>query len=275
MILKDSRPAIASEFAVIQGHRIEFQRIETRPGAPVMVFLHEGLGSIAMWRDFPARLAASGGFNALIYSRYGYGKSDPLESPRRPDYMHEEASKALPELLEKLEISRPILFGHSDGASIALLYASEHPARAVIALAPHVFVEQIAVDGVGAIRQEYASGDLRKKLARYHDHPDSAFYGWNDIWLAPEFRRDWCIEEDLIRILCPVLAVQGFHDEYGTMEQLDRMARKICDIETLKLANCRHSPHRDQPDALIHATLAFCSKNDRPNGKETAMHSGL
>ena len=262
-----------SEFAVVQGHRIEFERTVIDADAPYLVFLHEGLGSIAMWRDFPARLADAANLNALIYSRYGYGKSDPLENPRRPDYMHDEAQKALPELLEKLEIGPPILFGHSDGASIALLYAASHPARAVIAIAPHVFVEQIAVDGVRAIRRHYESSVLRERLARYHDHPDSAFYGWNDIWLGPDFR-SWSIEEEITRISCPVLAVQGFQDEYGTMEQIDRMARLIRNMNVLKLENCGHSPHRDQADTVIEATCAFCLKIARPKSKETGMCLG-
>ena len=256
----------------IQGHRVECQQLETRPGAPVIVFLHEGLGSISMWRDFPERLARAAGYNALVYSRYGYGKSDPLTSPRRPDYLHEEALKTLPELLEKLNIERPVLFGHSDGASIALIHAAWHRTRAVIALAPHVFVEQIAVDGVGEIRRDYEHGTLREKLARYHDHPDSAFYGWNDIWLSPAFR-EWCIEEELSRITSPVLGVQGFEDEYATMEQIDRMQRQIPRFGALKLANCRHSPHRDQPDELIRATRRFLAEIDTPNGRETALAS--
>jgi pimeloyl-ACP methyl ester carboxylesterase len=261
------------EFAGIRGHRLEFQRIVINSSAPFLVFLHEGLGSIAMWRDFPERLARAAGLNALLYSRYGYGQSDPLTGPRRPDYLHEEAFQALPELLEKLAIEQPFLFGHSDGASIALLHASRFPARGVIALAPHVFVETMAVDGVGVIRRDYETGGLREKLARYHEHPDSAFYGWNDIWRSPEFR-GWNIEAEIEQISCPVLAVQGFEDEYGSMEQLDRMAARIRNMDAAKLENCRHSPHRDQPQAVIQATCAFCLKNLRPNGKETRMCSG-
>lgn len=224
-----------------------------------MVFLHEGLGSIAMWRDFPEKLARAAGVNALLYSRYGYGRSDPITAPRRPDYMHDEALKALPELLAKLAIERPILFGHSDGASIALIYAAAHTPRAVIALAPHVFVEQIAVDGVRMIRRKYEGAGLREKLARYHNVPDSAFYGWNDIWLNPEFCA-WSIEPDLARIRCPLLAVQGFEDEYATMEQVDRIAARAARAKTLKIADCRHSPQRDQPAVLIRETLRFLAE---------------
>jgi len=260
-----------SDFLRVQGQRIEFQQIHVKSGAPVMVFLHEGLGSVAMWLDFPERLARAAGVNALLYSRYGYGKSDALGGPRRPGYLHDEALKTLPELLDRLAVERPILFGHSDGASIALLYAGSHSPRAVVAVAPHVFVEAVALDGVRAIRNGYERGGLRAKLAHYHDDPDSAFYGWNDIWGSDEFR-DWCIEEALAGIECPVLAVQGLQDEYATMQQLDRMAGKIRRLETLKMDHCRHSPHRDQPAALIDATVHFCRQIDTPNGRETALY---
>jgi pimeloyl-ACP methyl ester carboxylesterase len=265
-----------SEFIAVQGHRIEFERINVAKGAPVMVFLHEGLGSVAMWRDFPAKLARAAGCNALLYSRYGYGRSDALTAPRRPNYMHDEARKALPELFEKLGIAQPVLFGHSDGASIALIYAASYPTRAVIALAPHVFVEEIALEGIRAIRQEYEISDLREKLARYHDHPDSAFRGWSEAWLDPSFR-NWCIEDELQRIECPMLAVQGFNDEYATMEQIDRVARLASRVDVLKLLNCRHSPHRDRPAALIDAVLHFLDRIDNkigtPNGEETKVQS--
>ncbi len=234
-----------------------------------MVFLHEGLGSLAMWKDFPSRCAQAAGCDALVYSRYGYGKSDPLTGARGVEFMHEEALKALPELLEKLEVERPVLFGHSDGASIALIYAATHPAAGVVALAPHVTVEEVAIVSIRATKEVYETTDLRDKLVRYHDHPDSAFWGWNDIWLKPEFR-DWNIEEYLPRIECPVLAIQGFEDEYGTMEQIHRIAAAVRWVEVLKLERCRHSPHRDRPDAVIEAAARFVRKlRDKPNGTET------
>jgi pimeloyl-ACP methyl ester carboxylesterase len=238
------------------GHTLEY---ETIPGDPVIVFLHEGLGSVAMWKDFPRRLAEKTKCGALIYSRYGYGKSDALAPPRGPFYMHQEALEALPELLQKLGIERPILFGHSDGGSIALIYAGSHDARGVIVLAPHVFVEELATEGIQSIRQNYQAGVLRTKLARYHDDPDSAFRGWSEIWLHPNFR-NWNIEEFLGSIQCPVLAIQGVNDEYGTMEHLDRIAAQAPNAELLKIENARHSPHIDKAEVVLDAAAAFILK---------------
>ena len=214
-----------------------------------------------MWKDFPERCARACGCAAVVYSRYGYGKSDALQESRRVDYMHDEAQKALPALLDALDVRRPVLFGHSDGASIALIHAggAKEPVRGVILLAPHVFVEDVAIRCLYAAKQTYQSTDWREKLCRYHSDPDSAFWGWNDIWLHPEFRA-WNIEEYLPRITCPILAIQGEDDEYGSMEQIDRVARLAKHVEVLKLGACRHSPHRDQPDAVIAATSAFIGR---------------
>jgi pimeloyl-ACP methyl ester carboxylesterase len=172
------------------------------PGDPMVVFLHEGLGSLAMWKDFPARLATRAKCGALVYSRYGYGRSDELREPRGVDFMHREAEIALPDLLQKLSIDRPVLFGHSDGASIALIYAASHAVRGVIVLAPHLFVEEYGLKSIRAIKAAYASSNLKEKLARYHDHPDSAFRGWNDIWLHPDFPA-WKIEAEVARNTAP------------------------------------------------------------------------
>jgi len=246
-------------FETVQGRRIEYEYIGSG-GRPVMVFLHEGLGSLAMWKDFPKRCAAAARCDALVYSRYGYGQSDPIDKPRTPDFMHVEALQMLPELLWKLGIAEPILFGHSDGASIALIHAAEFPVEAVIVLAPHLFVEEFALEEIRATGPKYETGDLRAKLARYHAHPDSAFWGWRDIWLHPDFR-SWDISDYVARIQAPVLAIQGFEDEYGTMQQLDRIARLLPRAELLKLKDCRHSPHRDQPGAVIAAAVDFLHRN--------------
>lgn len=248
-----------SSFFAIHNHRIEYQLIDSAaPESPWIVFLHEGLGSLAMWKDFPARCASAAGCNALVYSRYGYGKSDPLAEPRQVTFMHHEALSVLPGLLDQLGIERPILFGHSDGASIALIYAggSGRPVRGIILLAPHVLVEEAGIRSIEAMKRNYQTTDLRDKLARYHSDPDSAFWGWNDIWLHPEFRT-WNIEEFLPGIHCPVLAIQGEDDEYGTMEQIDRITRALPHTEVLKLKNCGHSPHRDQREAVIDRTVRF------------------
>ena len=243
-------------------HRLEYQRIEiTRADRPTLVFLHEGLGSLAMWKDFPGDLAHATNCNAIVYSRYGYGNSDPLVGPRDVRYMHDEALVALPELMDRLAIERPILVGHSDGASIAIVYAggSGRDVAALVLMAPHVLVEDISVESIAAAKAAYQTTDLRTKLARYHADVDSAFRGWNDIWLHPDFRR-WNIEEYLPRIGCPVLAMQGQDDEYGTMDQLERIARQAPDVELLELADCRHSPHRDQPEAVIEAVRRFVDR---------------
>ena len=249
-------------FVVVQGHRIEYQFIHPSAGnGPVTVFLHEGLGSLSMWKDFPSRVAHATGCHALVYSRYGYGQSDPLTAPRRVDFMHDEALKALPELLDKLGVEKPILFGHSDGGSIALIYAggSQRPVAGMVLMAPHVMVEDISIKSIQAAKQTYETTDLRAKLGRHHAHPDSAFRGWNDVWLHPDFRA-WNIEEFVPRIACPILAIQGEDDEYGTLEQLERIARLAPDVDLLKLTDCRHSPHRDQPETVIAAVTRFVDR---------------
>ena len=246
-------------FALVASHRIEYERIETADAErPTLVFLHEGLGSVAMWKSFPAKLARATHCNALVYSRYGYGKSDPLTEARIIRYMHEEALVVLPELLAKLAIDRPILIGHSDGGSIALIHAGAvaRPPIAVVTIAAHVLVEDISVASIAAARTAYEATDLRAKLARYHDHVDSMFWGWNRIWLAPEFR-DWNVEEYLPRIACPVLAIQGDNDKYGTMEQMRRIGARVTGAELLRIADCAHAPHVDQYEAVVEAIVRF------------------
>ena len=240
---------------------VEYAWIDAGPSRPVVVFLHEGLGSVAMWRDFPARLCSALGLRGLVYSRPGYGQSTARARAERwpVDFMHRQATQLLPALLSALEVpAHPWLFGHSDGASIALLYAAAFPdaPAGVVALAPHLFVEDVSVRSIEAARQAYVRTDLRTRLGRYHRDPDSAFFGWNDIWLDPAFR-GWNIEEEVARIRCPVLAVQGEDDEYGTMAQIDRLAHEVPQAKLVKLAACGHSPHRDQPDRVIGAAGEF------------------
>lgn len=237
------------------GH-IEYERIGGGDsGAPTFVMLHEGLGSVAMWREFPGQLACATHSNVVVYSRHGYGRSAPLRAPRAVDYMHEEALVALPQFLDALGIENPVLFGHSDGGSIALIHAggTGRKVAGIVVLAPHVFVEGLSIDSIAAAKVAYETTSLRERLARYHDDVDGAFRGWNDIWLHPEFR-SWNIEEYLPRITCPILAIQGDDDEYGSTEQIQRIGRAAADVELLRLANCRHSPHRDQPEQVL-ATL--------------------
>jgi pimeloyl-ACP methyl ester carboxylesterase len=237
------------------GHDLEFVRIPARrPDAPELVFLHEGLGSVQLWRGFPAALAAATGCGALVYSRYGNGFSDVLEEPRRPGYMHDEARVVLPELLTVLAIREAVLVGHSDGASIAIVFASEHPdvVRGLVLEAPHVFVEELSVRSIAAIRTAYESQGLRERMARRHRDADRTFYGWNDIWLAPEFRA-WNIEEHASRIAAPALLVQGVDDEYGSTAQLDAIAGPATvRVDRALLGACGHAPHRDRP-AIVEA----------------------
>ena len=249
------------QFLTIQGHRIEYEFLGASRGAPTIVFLHEGLGSLSTWRDFPSRIAHATGSNALVYSRYGYGNSDPLTAPRSTGFMHDEALQVLPELLDRLQVRRPILLGHSDGASIALIYAggSGREVAGVVAMAPHVVVEEVCIRSIRQAKAAYETTDLRDKLGRYHADPDSAFRGWNDIWLHPEFLR-WNIEEYLPRIACPILAIQGEDDEYGTMDQIERIAYQAADVDLVKLEDCRHSPQRDQPDAVVEAVVRFVDR---------------
>ena len=242
----------------VLGRRIEVAWFGEPSSAPAIVMLHEGLGSVALWRDFPSRLAQAAGRRVLAYSRYGYGKSDPLRDKREPSFMHTEALEALPELLRQLEIERPVLFGHSDGGSIALIHAgaARWPVTGVVVLAPHVFVEEFSLAAIRQARIAYETADLRDRLSRYHDDPDSAFRGWNDVWLDLRFR-SWNIETYLPTMACPLLAIQGEGDEYGTMAQIDRIGAQCPTARLLKLRDCGHSPYRDQPEAVLAATAAF------------------
>lgn len=249
--------------------RLEYQWIAPeRAQAPLLVFLHEGLGSLAMWREFPQRLCDAAGCRGLVYSRPGYGRSTPRAADEvwELDFMHRQAHEVLPALLEVLGVDpareRLWLFGHSDGGSIALLHAARYPqaAAGLVVLAPHVMVEDISLASIAQARNAYQTTDLRARLARYHDDPDSAFWGWNDIWLRPAFRH-WTIQAELRTIRCPVLAVQGHDDEYGTLEQIREIARCVPAAELLELADCGHSPHRDQPEQLIAAVTAFIQRH--------------
>jgi pimeloyl-ACP methyl ester carboxylesterase len=248
-----------ARFVDVAGHRLECVRIRGAKSAPTLVFLHEGLGSVALWKDFPARVAAATDCPVLVYSRAGYGRSSPAALPRATDYMHVEALTVLPALLDRLGIADPVLVGHSDGASIALLHAGSgrRPVRALVALAPHVFVEDMSVASIAEVRRQYDTTDLRERLARRHADPEAAFRGWNDIWLAPAFR-SWNIEACLPGVRCPLLMIQGRDDEYGSAAQLDAIERQVGGkVARIELADCRHSPHRDQPEATLAAIADF------------------
>jgi len=245
--------------------RIEHQWIgRNRTAAPLIVFLHEGLGSLSMWKDFPQRLCDAVGCRGLVYSRPGYGRSTPraAEEAWGLDFMHRQAREVLPRLLQALGIDaaadKPWLLGHSDGGSIALLYAAsfpQNPAGAIV-LAPHILVEDVSVSSIAKARTAYLETDLRQRLARHHDDADSAFWGWNNIWLQPEFKR-WSIEKEIAAITCPLLAVQGLDDEYGTLAQIRGIAQRATQTELRELPDCGHSPHREQSAHLIAHIKAF------------------
>jgi pimeloyl-ACP methyl ester carboxylesterase len=243
-----------------------------RAAMPPIVFLHEGLGSVAMWRDFPQQLCQATAGAGLVYSRRGCGQSDPVPDVRgqgrlQPDYMHKEAAEVLPELLRLCGIQKPILLGHSDGGTIALLHAAQFPTQACIVMAPHLFVEDISIKAITAAREAYETGDLRQRLAKFHANVDCAFWQWNDIWLSDAFR-SFNIEEECRKITCPLLAIQGHDDPYGTMAQIDALGGIEHDFVSqialspasnlrrvlLKLEQCGHSPHRDQTTAVLFAS---------------------
>ncbi len=230
---------------------------------PTLVSLHEGRGCLAMWRDFPAQLAPRAGCGALIYSRSGYGNSTPLAGRRTSRYLHHEALNVLPEVLRALDIQRPILIGHSDGASIALIYAGRdiYDPRAVIVEAPHVLVEEKTLAGIRRAGELYRQTDLAQRLTRYHgDQTSSVFWDWYDLWLSPEFR-DWNIEGVLPQITCPLMIVQGEDDEYGTKTEVDAIASQVAGAsEVLVLSDCGHTPHRDRSESTLAAMAGFIRK---------------
>jgi pimeloyl-ACP methyl ester carboxylesterase len=246
-------------FADIAGRSIEYRVIPGDPARPTLVFLHEGLGSAGLWRDFPDKVARRLGLRALVYSRFGYGQSDGLRGPRTLEFMHEEALQFLPALLDRLGIERPLLIGHSDGASIALIHAgaARRTVTGLVLMAPHVFVEPVCVESIARIRESYRTTDLRTRLARHHAHVDDAFLGWADTWLTPEFLA-WSIEDVVVHVTQPILLIQGRDDEYGTLAQIDRIeARAPGPATRLVLADCGHAPQRDQETAVLEAIVAF------------------
>jgi len=248
-------------FAKAAGHSIAYEWIgEQASGRPTLVFLHEGLGSIKQWRDFPALVAAATRCRALVYDRYGYGQSEVLaEAKRTVRFMHDEALHALPELLKSLKLENPVLIGHSDGASIALIHAGAgHDVRGVVAMAPHVFIEPLCLNSIVIAAQQFEATDFREKLGRYHRDARKTFYGWADVWLDKDFK-SWDIRDDYLpNVKCPVLAIQGYDDVYGTMAQLDELASRVKGpCELLKLEDCGHAPFREQPEQTLAAVTRF------------------
>jgi pimeloyl-ACP methyl ester carboxylesterase len=250
-------------FVTVQGRQIEVRRI---PGAatacPSLVFLHDGLGSVSLWRDFPDKVARRVGAPALVYSRFGYGQSDGLTGPRATTFMHDEALKILPELLDALGIQKPILIGHSDGASIALIHAAMagRPVTATVLMAPHVLVEACSIESIARAAETYETTDLKARLARHHARVDDAFYGWSRIWLDPRFRT-WTLAKECAALSVPTLLIQGDDDEYGTLAQLDAIAELAPGpVQRVVLSKCGHSPHRAQESAVLDAISGFAER---------------
>ena len=248
------------QFIEILGKRLEYYWHGPSPNeAPTLVFLHEGLGSAELWRDFPSTLANACGCGALVYSRAGYGRSDAVDLPRGTDYLHIEGLEVLPKLLEALNVKVHVLVGHSDGGSIALINAGSAPhegLRGVITEAAHVFNEPIIPPAIRKVTPLYKEGNLRQRLAQYHNHVDAAFHGWHDTWLSEEFKR-WNIEEFLPKISVPTLVLQGENDHYGTPKQVEAIAAQIKNVKTVLMPNCAHVPHREQRERTLELMQNF------------------
>jgi pimeloyl-ACP methyl ester carboxylesterase len=260
----DSMTLADQGFLDIGEQRLEYRMIGPRPDEkPTLVLLHEGLGCVGLWDDFPDKLAAATGAGVFVYSRAGYGKSSPVKLPRPLGYMHDEAMQVLPQLLETIGFQRGLLIGHSDGASIAAIYAGsvqDHRVRGLVLIAPHFFTEDPGIASIEEARQAYATTDLRAKLARWHENVDNAFRGWNDAWLDPDFRK-WDITAPLAYIRVPILIVQGEADQYGTMRQIE-VAREecYCPVDVVLLKGVRQSPQREAPALALKAIADFTNR---------------
>ncbi|MFT6022097.1 MAG: pimeloyl-ACP methyl ester carboxylesterase [Ascidiaceihabitans sp.] len=234
--------------------------------APTIVLLHEGLGCAALWRDLPQRLTAATGFGVLAYSRAGYGRSSTIERPRPLDYQTREATDVIGPVLDAVGVQRAVLMGHSDGATMAAIYAgsvSDMRVRALILMAPQFFMEAQGLDAIRASKSQYEQGDLKAKMTKYHDDPDAAFYGWHDAWVDPA-NSDWNVADCIDHLRIPVLAIQGCDDAFGTLDQISEIENRIYSpVETLILEGCGHAPHFEKPDEILHAVTDFCARLDR------------
>lgn len=249
------------------GKTLEAQCFGPSPDeAPTLVLLHEGLGCLALWRDFPARLAAATGWGVFVYSRAGYGQSEPDDLPRPLDYMTREAVDVLPQVLDSFGFRRGVLMGHSDGATIAAIYGgtvSDQRVRALVLMAPHFFTEEMGLRQIAQARDSFAEGGLRDRMAKYHRDPDHTFRGWNDAWLDPGFK-DWNVGDVIDYLRIPTLAVQGRNDEYGTLAQIEEVeTRAYAPVETVILEGCGHAPHAEQPKEVLIAVAEFLARLER------------
>ena len=261
----------ASGFLKIGATDLEYRHIGPPPSeAPTLVMLHEGLGSVGLWGEFPDKLAAATEAGVFVYSRAGYGASTPVTLPRPLTYMHTEALDVLPALLDAIGFRRGLLIGHSDGASIAAIFAGgvqDHRVRGLSMIAPHFIVEDVSVTSIEGIKRDYEAGRLKEKLARWHKDVDNAFYGWNGAWLDPRFR-DWDITEYLSYIRVPVQIVQGAQDQYGTLKQIEvAEAECYCPVDVAIIEGAAHSPHREAADATLDAIAEFVNRILRGHGE--------
>jgi pimeloyl-ACP methyl ester carboxylesterase len=263
-------------FLDLDDMRLEYRMIGPRPDAgPTLVMLHEGLGSVGLWGEFPDKLAAATGAGAFVYSRAGYGTSSPVALPRPVTFMHREAREVLPRVLDAIGFKRGLFVGHSDGASIAAIYAGsvqDHRVRGLVLMAPHFFTEDMGIAEIARAKEAYDNGDLRQKLARWHADVDNAYRGWNEVWLNPEFRH-WDITEELAYIRVPILIVQGEGDQYGTVRQIEVAKEECyCPVEVALLSGARHAPHREAPEATLKTIAGFADRLLREH-QEGATHA--
>jgi pimeloyl-ACP methyl ester carboxylesterase len=245
----------------IGGLRLEAIEVRGDQDERPLVLLHEGLGSVSAWRDFPEALQHATSRRVIAFSRFGHGASDPPREPRTSAFFREEALVVLPEVLRRLEADEPVLVGHSDGASIALIHASANPVRGLVLMAPHVVVEDVTLDAIRETRDRFETTDLRERLARHHRDPDVAFRNWSDVWLDPAFA-EWTLEPDAERVACPVLLIQGADDPYGTLDQLDRIEARVRGPVRRLVVSAGHSPYRDAPEATLREIAAFVEELD-------------
>jgi pimeloyl-ACP methyl ester carboxylesterase len=252
-----------SGFLDINGQSLEYRMIGPRPAeAPTLVLLHEGLGCVGLWGDFPDKLQQATGAGVFVYSRAGYGQSSPVKLPRPLTYMHDEARETLPALLDAIGFRDGVLIGHSDGASIAAIYAGthqDHRLDGLVLIAPHFVVEDVSITSIRAAKTAYETTDLRTKLARWHKDPDNAFRGWNGAWLDPDFRK-WHLTEELAYIRVPILIVQGEDDQYGTVKQIEYAKQECyCPVEVALLPGVKHSPQREAPEVTLKIVADFAN----------------
>jgi pimeloyl-ACP methyl ester carboxylesterase len=252
----------------VDGRRLEAIELPGDPDERPLVLLHEGLGSVGLWRTFPRELHERTLRRVVVFSRFGHGRSDPPPAPRTPAFFREEALAVLPAVLQQLDVQEPILVGHSDGASIALIYAGAHAPSGLVLLAPHVVVEDVSLAAIRETRERFETTDLRERLARHHDDPDVAFRNWCDVWLDPAFR-SWTLEPDAERVTCPVLLIQGSDDPYGTLDQLDRIEARVRGPVRRLVVSGGHSPHSDAPGPVLREVTLFVEEVDYAAARAT------